>query len=130
MKQKTRDNLIYLAVGLGIAAIVVADAFYAVDHDVRMWVPTNLAFRAVAYMALLDFFVARETQRAKATPVQTTICVLIASVLHLGFVFVFRESFSGRSSVRLWALTVLEIFIIVKLMKRAVHYFRPGLRGA
>jgi hypothetical protein len=46
MKQKTRDNLIYLAVGLGVVALIVADFVYADSHGQRMWWPSTFASRA------------------------------------------------------------------------------------
>jgi hypothetical protein len=47
MKSGTRDNLIYLGVGLGVAALVVADFFYADSHGQEMWMPSRFALRAV-----------------------------------------------------------------------------------
>jgi hypothetical protein len=124
MHQTTRDNLIYLAVGIGIAALVVADFFYADSHGRAMWMPSNFAIRAVAYIAILGYFVARETRKAKATLFQVTMCVLAAGILHLGIVYAFRETISGRFSIGLWALAVLEFFLIVQLMVYTVHYLR------
>jgi hypothetical protein len=37
MKQKTRDNLIYLAVGLGVVAFILADLSYSDNHSRKMW---------------------------------------------------------------------------------------------
>ena len=35
MKPETRDNVIYLAVGISIAALVTADFFYADSHGMK-----------------------------------------------------------------------------------------------
>jgi hypothetical protein len=61
MEPKTRDNLIYLAVGLSVAAILVGDFFYGLNHHTEMWRPSKFTFRAVYTTALLAYFVARET---------------------------------------------------------------------
>ena len=84
MKQGTRDNLLYLAVGLSIAALVVADFFYADSHNQKMWSPSTLTSRAVYTTLLLAYFVAREARKGKATLLQVLACTLFASIVHLG----------------------------------------------
>jgi hypothetical protein len=59
MKPKTRDNLIYLAVGLSIAALVTANAFYADSRGREMWWPSRFTFRAVTTPSLLAYFVVK-----------------------------------------------------------------------
>jgi hypothetical protein len=122
MKQETRDNLIYLAVGLSMAALLAADAFYAVGHDREVWVPSRFAFRIAAYMAILAYFVGREVRKVKATVVQTSICVLLACILHLGLAFSLRHLFSGPFSLEIWGLAVAESFIFTQAAVRAVRY--------
>ena len=124
MRPTTRDNLIYLAVGVGIAALVVADLFYADSHGRAMWMPSSFVFRAVVYMAILGYFVARETRKVKATSFQAMMCVLAAGILHLAVVYVFRQTISGRFSIGLWTLAILECFLIVQLMVYAVQYLK------
>lgn len=70
VKPSTRDNLIYSAVGLSIAALLAADAFYADSHGRKMWMPSRFTFRLVYTRALLGYFVARETRKVKAAVVQ------------------------------------------------------------
>lgn len=119
MKPVTRDNLIYLAVGLTVVALVAVDP---------MWVPSNFAFRLIAYMGLLDYFVARETHKAGATTAQIIGCVFVASMMHVAIAFTFRQTFSGHFSVTLGGLAILELFLVVQLMVFAVRHLRPGSR--
>jgi uncharacterized membrane protein len=99
MKPTTRDNLIYLAVGLGIAALVVADFFYADSHGRKMWMPSRYAFRLIYSTALLGYFVVRETRKEKATVVQVVACVLFASVVHLAIGFGCRQVLGQLSGI-------------------------------
>lgn len=122
MQPRTRDNLIYLSVGISIAALVVLDVFYSESHGREAWMPSRFAFRVPIYMALLGYFVARETRKVNATLVQTAICVIVASILHLGVAFAFRGTFSGPRSLGLAILVPLEIFGIVVLMVQVVRY--------
>jgi len=65
MKQQTRDNLIYLVVGLGLAALLAFDAFYSDSHNRKMWMPSRFAFNAVAFMGVLVYMVVRETRKLR-----------------------------------------------------------------
>lgn len=100
MKQTKRDDLIYLAVGLGIAALVATDAFYADSQGRKMWLPSRFTFRSVYTTALLVFFVVRETFSVKATATQKFAGAVFASVGHLGIVFGFREAVGQLSAQR------------------------------
>lgn len=122
MKQGTRDNLIYLAVGLSVAAFLTADFFFAESRGRVMWWPSRFAYRNVVYMGLLGYFVATETRKVKATLLQTATCVLVGSILHVGVVFTFRQTFADRFSINLFGLLLLEFLLIVQLMVQAVRY--------
>jgi hypothetical protein len=122
MRPNTRDQLSLLAWGICIAALVAADGYLAKKHGLS----ANFAIRVPAYMALLDYFVIRETRKAKASSIQISICVTVASVLHLGTAFAFRQTFSDRFSLGLWVLIPLEIFAIVQLMVWAVRHLGCG----
>lgn len=124
MEEKTRDNLIYLAVGLSIAGLLAVDAFYSASRDHKMWMPSRFALRTVAYMVVLAYFVAQETLKVRATIVQTVLCVLVACIMHLGIVILFRQAFSNPFNLGLWVLITLELFLVSRLMSRAVVYFR------
>jgi hypothetical protein len=93
MQPKTRDNLIYLGLGLGTAGLLGGDLFYADSHGVKMWMPSRFAFRTAGYTGILGYFVGRETQRAKATVPQTTMCIAFAGILHLIVAFALRQTF-------------------------------------
>jgi hypothetical protein len=125
MKQRTRDNLVYLTVGLGIAALVVADAFYADGHGREMWVPSWFAARLVYMTALLAYFVARETRRAKATIAQVVACVLFASVVNLVLALSFRRALGQLRGLSFWPLAVFELFLLVQLSVWIVQHLRP-----
>ena len=122
MKQKTRDNLIYLAVGLGFAVLLAADAFYSDSHDLKMWIPSRLAFNAVVFMGVLAYMVARETQKARATVIQMVTCILIACIIHVGIVFAFPQIFAKPFAAGLWLFIVLELFIVVRFIVQLVLY--------
>ncbi|HEY6386638.1 MAG TPA: hypothetical protein VIX91_13250 [Candidatus Acidoferrum sp.] len=53
MKQSNRDNLIYLAVGLSIAALTAFDAYYFDSHSRKMWIPSRFAFNAFGSLGVL-----------------------------------------------------------------------------
>jgi len=125
MQPKTRDNLIYLGVGLCVAGLLTADFFYADSRGREMWMPSRFAFRTVFYTSVLGFFVARETRKVKATLVQVATCVLFAIILHLGVAFAFRQVFSDRFSASLWVLATLELFVITQLTVYVVRHLQP-----
>jgi hypothetical protein len=116
MQSKTRDNLIYLGMGLGIAGLLAADFFYADSLSIKMWMPSRFAFRTVAYTGILGYFVGRETRRAKATLPQTAMCIAFAGILQLIVTFALRQTFSARFNGTLWILVVLGWFVVTKLM--------------
>jgi hypothetical protein len=126
MKTTTRDNLIYLAVGLGIAALLAADFFYAASHGTQIWRPSMFASRASYTTVLLAYFVARETCKAKATLAQVLACILFASIVHLGIVFTFRHTVSELSGISFSALAVFEMFLVFQLMMAVGRYLRSG----
>jgi hypothetical protein len=126
MKPTTRDNLIYLAVGISIAAIVAADAFYADSHGRKMWMPSKFAFRLVSTTALLGYFVARETHKVKATFVQLLACVLFATVVHLAIGFGFRQAFGQLSGMSFSAWAVLEMYLLVMLSFQVIQHLKSG----
>jgi hypothetical protein len=122
MKQRTRDNLIYLAVGLGIAALVAADAFYADSHGREMWMPSRFAFRLVYTTALLDYFVVRETRKVKAPVLRILACVVFASVVNLVIAFGFRQAIDRLPGLSFTAWAVVEMFLLVQLLVQVVQH--------
>jgi hypothetical protein len=126
MKQRTLDNLIYLAAGLSIAALLVADALYADSHGREMWVPSWFGARVVYVTALLAYFVARETRKVKATIAQALACVLFASVVNLVLAFSFHQAIGQLRGLSFWPLAVLELFLLVQLSVWIVRHLRSG----
>src|ERR1700730_14705961 len=91
MKPKTRDNLIYLAVGISIAAFVWADFFYADSHGLKMWMPSRFAFRSVYTTALIWYVVLKGIRQTKQTFVRVLAWLLFATLLHLTIVCASRQ---------------------------------------
>jgi hypothetical protein len=132
MKSGTRDNLIYLGVGLGVAALVVADFFYANSHGQEMWMPSRFAPRAVYTTLLLAYFVVRETRKLKATLVQVLAYILLASFVHIAIVVAFRQAVSELAVIPFSGLATFEMFLVFQLVTEVARYFRSGrhrLRG-
>jgi hypothetical protein len=130
MKKQTRDNLIYLAVGLGLAALLAFDAFYSDSHNRKMWMPSRFALNVGGFTGLLVYWVVRETRKVMATVGQTVVCVLAACLLHYGFAGVFPRIFSERFGSGLWVFIVLEQFLIVCLMVAVIRYIHRVHRPA
>jgi uncharacterized membrane protein len=126
MKSNMRDNLIYLGVGIGISALVVADFFYADSHGRKMWMPSRYAFSLVTITSLLGYFVVTETRKAKANFTQVLACVLFAIIAHLAIGFGFQQTIASLSGISYSALTVLELFLIVQLSVWVVQRLRSA----
>lgn len=126
LKQRTRDNLIYLGVGLTIAALVTIDAFYADSHKREMWIPSKFAFRLVSTTVLLEYFVVRETRKVKATIPQVLACVLFASIVNLAIAFGFRQATSQLPGLSFSAWAVLEMFLLVQLLVWVARHLKSG----
>ncbi len=124
MKQGTRDNLIYLAVGLTVGGLVVLDFFYADSHGREMWWPSNFEAHLVGYMLVLGYFIATEARKAGATVAQIVIFEVAGSVLYAGVAFGFRRTYAGPLSLPLFGLAVLEYFAMVRLVIYAVRQLR------
>jgi hypothetical protein len=129
MKPKTRDNLIYLAVGLSIAALVTADAFYADSRGRKMWWPSRFAFRTVTTPSLLADFVVKEMRREKARLLQTFAALLLAMLLQLGIMFGFRQIIEQLPGMSYSALAVVELFVVWQLSVRGVFYLTSSHRA-
>jgi len=124
MKQSTRDNLIYLAVALGIAALLVVQFFYSVRHQRDMRGPSRFVLRAVYSTILLGYFVARETRKRSATLVQAVGGVLCACTVHLGILFAFRDYVDQLTGLSFSAWMVVELFILVQFSGIVIRYLR------
>jgi hypothetical protein len=125
MKPRTRDNLIYLAVGVSVAGLVVGLDFYAESHGKALFRLPTFAFRAVTSMLLMGYFVAREARRrVNATLNEVVMCVLAGGLFSLAVSFGFRQTIGQLSGIMYAGLAALEIFIIIELITKVVLYFR------
>jgi hypothetical protein len=122
MTSKTRDNLIYVAVGLGIAALVSLDFFYSDSHHRKEWVPSRFAFRAVTTPSLLAYFVVREMLEEKARFFQIVGPVLFATLVQLGIMFSFRQIIDQLPGMTYSALAVMDIFIVWLMTIQVAQY--------
>jgi hypothetical protein len=128
---KTRDNIIYLAVGISIAALVVVQDFYAESHNGRVIVNlSRFAVRAAGSTLLVGYFVAREVRGVSATLAEMVLCVVVAGLLQLAISFTFHQSVGQLSSLPYVSWMTLQTFLIVKLMTRAIFYFKSRSNGA
>jgi hypothetical protein len=129
MKPKTRDNLIYLAVGLAVVAFVVEQDFYAESHHglVIGRLPT-VAARSVISMLVVGWFVGREAKRASATHVEAIVCVVVAVCLQLVICLGSRQLIDQLSGMSYVGLAALETFLMVNLATWAFSRFRKGAR--
>jgi hypothetical protein len=123
MKPKTRDNLIYLTVGLVIAALVSINFFHAESRGQEPWWPSRFAFRALTTPALLAYFVVKEMRRVRATLFQILASVLFAMLLQLGIMFGFRQIVDQLPGLSYSALAIFEMFVVWQLTVYVVLYF-------
>jgi hypothetical protein len=128
MKPRTRDNLIYLSVGLVIAALVAADAFYADSHGRSMWLPSDFAFRAVYSTGLLAYCLTKKMREGKAILTQILAGVLLACVVHVGIIFWFRQAADELPALSFLPLVILELFFVAVLSEQAVLRLIPRQR--
>lgn len=124
MKPKTRDNLIYLAVGLSIAAFAVEYDFYAESHGRGIVHLSTFAVRAVTSTLIVGYFVARAIGNAGATLAEVILCVVVAGVLQLAISLGFRQYLGQLSSMSYVGLASLETVFVVNLATWAASHFR------
>lgn len=127
MNEQTRDNLIYLAVGLSFAALLALDAFYSDVHGLRMWMPSRFAFRAVYTPSLLAYFVMKEMRLRKATLFQMLAAVLFAILFQLGILFGFRPIVDQLHGLTYSALALAEMFFLWQLSVQ-IGFYQGGTR--
>ncbi len=115
MKQTTRDNLIYLAVGLGIAALVVADFWYADSHGKQMWMPSDFAFKTVMSTSLIPYFVYKYLRRMKTAVPKIVVCVLLTAIFHVVLLVSFQDEIRRMGGASMWVATILELAVFLAL---------------
>ena len=122
MKATTRDNLIYLAVGLSIAALFWAYFFYADSHGREMWLPSRFAIRTVYTTALIWYVVLRGIHTGKQTFIRVLVLALFATLLHLSIVFAFRSIIEKLPGIAFALLWVPEMYFIVVVTEKSAPY--------
>jgi hypothetical protein len=122
VKPQIRDNLIYLAVGISVAALVAADSFYSDSHGTKMWTPSRFSFRAATSSGLLTYFVVREMRRKKATVMQILASVLFATLVQLGIMFALREPINQLPGLTYSAIVVVELFFVWQLTVEVIPH--------
>lgn len=131
MKPKTRDNLIYLAVGVSIAALVVAQDFYAEGHHGRVIVDlSRFAVRAAGSTLIVGYYVGLAVRNMNATLAKVILCVVVAGALQLAISFGFRQYVGQLPTMFYVGLAALEMFLVVELTTWAVSHFRARSGGA
>lgn len=128
MKTTTRDNLIYLTVGVGIAAVVAARVFYAERHGLVVGHLPTFPFRLVTSTFTVGYFVARQARRLGASATDVVTSVLDAGLIQAAVGFAFHRAIGSLSSISHVILVVLETVLIVNLMIWGVSYFRSRSR--
>jgi hypothetical protein len=124
MKPKTRDNLIYLAIGLSIAGVVAGLFFYADSHGQVPVFPSRFKVRLVTTMLLVAYFVARAARRVNSTLAGVAVCVLVAGLLPVAISFSFRQIIGQLPGIPYAGFAAIEIFFIVELIERTGSYLR------
>jgi hypothetical protein len=122
MKPSTRDNIIYLTVGLSIAALSAADFFYADSHARKMWVPSRFAFRSVYTTALIWYVVLKGIRQTKQSLVRVLALLLFATLLHLTIVFASRQIIEELPGIAFAALWVLELYFVFYVTEKFALY--------
>jgi hypothetical protein len=124
MRPSTRDNLIYLAVGLSIAGILTTDVFYHLNRGTEMWMPSRFAFRTVYTTLLLGYFVGKYIRKPKTPLLQLATCILFASTVHVVIVFGFRQAVGQLAGIPFAGLAVPEIFLVFLLTEGLARYLK------
>jgi hypothetical protein len=123
MKPKTRDNVIYLAVGLGIAALVCIDAFYSLSRNREMWMPSWFAARVVYTTALIWYFAIREIRkRFKTKFFEMFGGILFITLIHVGLAFYFRQAIDQVATLSFAPWATLEGFGLVWSLLQVFRY--------
>lgn len=129
MKPTTRDNLIYLTVGLTIAGLLAADVFYADSHGTKAWMPSRFAFRAATTPSLLAYLIVRQMRQERAKLPRIAAAVLLATMLQLGIMFACRQMIDQLPGFTYSAIAVVEIFLVWQAVAWLLPYLVPGKPG-
>jgi hypothetical protein len=123
MKPRTRDNIIYLAVGLGVAALLVADVFYADSRGREAWFPSKFAFRSAYTTVLIWFVVLKGIRALRQTFVQVLARVLFATLMHLAIFIASRQIIEQLPGIGFSVVCPWEMYFVVLVTDAGVPYF-------
>jgi hypothetical protein len=121
MKARTRDNLIYLAAGLGVAALWAAYFFYADSHGRKMWLPSRFASRSIYTTILFWYVIIRTSRQARLSFFQILASVLFATFLHLTIFLSCRQIVDQLPTIAFWPLWVIELYLITYATEKSVN---------
>jgi hypothetical protein len=124
MRLKTRDNLIYLTVGICIAALVIAQVFYADTHGHNFVNISNFEFRVASALLFVGYFMFRAARTLRANSSELCLSVTAACLLIVLAGFVFRQSVEQLPGLLYSGLAALETVLIIELVKWGLLYFR------
>lgn len=129
MKRLTRDNLIYLAIGIGIASFLVWQDFYAENHHGRGIIHiSKFEFRTISSLFIVGYYLALQLRKLKATITEILGCLLVSSLLLLAVAFEFRDYMTNLPGIAYVGVVVLEAFFIFSFAKILISQF--GSRSA
>lgn len=121
MTVKTRDNLIYVGVGILVAGTAAAYFFYTDSHGRRMWVPSRFASRSVYTTLLFWYVIIRTTRQARFSFYQILASVLFATFLHLTIFFSCRQILDQLPTIVFWPFWVIELYLVTYVTEKSAH---------
>jgi hypothetical protein len=129
MKTTTRDNIVYLAVGLGAVAALALDVFYSLKRGHNMWNPSLFEERAITATLVMEGILADGLRKERVPFRQILIWLFFATILHIGFLLLFRQFLGGTllSSFALWA--ILEVVAVIQITQRLRRYVASESRS-
>ena len=121
MKPRTRDNLIYLAVGLGVAALWASYFFYADSHGSKMWVPSRFTSRTFYTTLLIWYVVFKSARQTRPVLVRVVASMLFATFLHLIIFFGCRQVIDQLPTLMFWLFWVIELYLVIYATEKSVE---------
>src|SRR5271157_526910 len=115
MKPSTRDNFIYVAVGLSIAGFVAEQVLFSDTHGRVLANLSALVFRAGGATIVAGYFVARVVRNSGAPLNKVALYVVVASAVQLAISLYFRQYVGQLSGLAFIGLATIETFLIVSL---------------
>lgn len=120
LKPKTRDNLIYLAVGIVAVVAITVPMFIADSRGREMRVSPNINFwfRVISSPLVVCYFQLREGTRLRVKRIELTGWVLVSIIMYLGVAFGFRDVVNSLSGIAYTAILAAATWLSVVVMGR------------